>query len=230
VAAGLDITTILFDLDGTLLDTAPDLASALNRLLEEEGREPLAFERVRNQVSHGSLALVRLGFGSEQRPEDFERRRTRLLEIYRSNLYLETAPFPGMEALLAYLERKGLRWGVVTNKPAWLTDPLMDAMRLSARAACVVSGDTTDRRKPDPMPLLHACDLAGSVATECIYVGDARRDVEAGQAARMGTLVARYGYIEADEQPEDWGADALIDEPREILDWLLDPQNHKVAG
>jgi phosphoglycolate phosphatase len=230
VAASPDITTILFDLDGTLLDTAPDLASALNRLLEEEGREPLAFERVRNQVSHGSLALVRLGFGSEQRPEDFERRRTRLLEIYRSNLYLETAPFPGMEALLAYLERKGLRWGVVTNKPAWLTDPLMDAMRLSARAACVVSGDTTDRRKPDPMPLLHACDLAGSVATECIYVGDARRDVEAGQAARMGTLVARYGYIEADEQPEDWGADALIDEPREILDWLLDPQNHKVAG
>jgi phosphoglycolate phosphatase len=230
VAAGLDITTILFDLDGTLLDTAPDLASALNRLLEEEGREPLAFERVRNQVSHGSLALVRLGFGSEQRPEDFERRRTRLLEIYRSNLYLETAPFPGMEALLAYLERKGLRWGVVTNKPAWLTDPLMDAMRLSARAACVVSGDTTDRRKPDPMPLLHACDLAGSVATECIYVGDARRDVEAGQAARMGTLVARYGYIEADEQPEDWGADALIDEPREILDWLLDAQNRKVAG
>ncbi|MGD8644470.1 MAG: HAD-IA family hydrolase [Chromatiales bacterium] len=230
MAAGLDITTILFDLDGTLLDTAPDLASALNRLLEEEGREPLAFERVRNQVSHGSLALVRLGFGSEQRPEDFERRRTRLLEIYRSNLYLETAPFPGMEALLAYLERKGLRWGVVTNKPAWLTDPLMDAMRLSARAACVVSGDTTDRRKPDPMPLLHACDLAGSVATECIYVGDARRDVEAGQAARMGTLVARYGYIEADEQPEDWGADALIDEPREILDWLLDAQNRKVAG
>jgi phosphoglycolate phosphatase len=230
VAASPDITTILFDLDGTLLDTAPDLASALNRLLEEEGREPLAFERVRNQVSHGSLALVRLGFGSEQRPEDFERRRTRLLEIYRSNLYLETAPFPGMEALLAYLERKGLRWGVVTNKPAWLTDPLMDAMRLSARAACVVSGDTTDRRKPDPMPLLHACDLAGSVATECIYVGDARRDVEAGQAARMGTLVARYGYIEADEQPEDWGADALIDEPREILDWLLDAQNRKVAG
>ena len=225
-----DISTILFDLDGTLLDTAPDLAAALNRLLEEEGQEPLPFERIRNHVSHGSIALVRLGFGQDQAPDVFERRRTRLLEIYNANLYLATTPFPGMEALLAFIERKGMRWGVVTNKPAWLTDPLMDAMELSSRAACVVSGDTTDERKPHPKPLLHACELAGSPPRECVYVGDARRDVEAARAANMSTLVARYGYIDADERPEDWGADAIIDEPREILDWLLDSHNRKVAG
>lgn len=135
-----------------------------------------------------------------------------------------------MEPLLAYIERKGMRWGVVTNKPAWLTDPLMEALELAARAACVVSGDSTDERKPHPKPLLRACELAGSPPRECVYVGDARRDVEAGRAANMHTLVARYGYIDSAERPEDWGADAIINEPREILDWLLETQSGRVTG
>jgi phosphoglycolate phosphatase len=218
VPAAFNVSTLLFDLDGTLADTAPDLAQALNRLLEEHGREPLPFERIRNQVSNGSTAMVRLGFGEHPR---FEALRERFLELYAENLDLESRLFPGMETLLAFLERSGLQWGVVTNKPAFLTDPLMRRLGLEQRAACVVSGDTTAERKPHPEPLFHACRIAGVTPADCIYVGDAERDIEAGRAAGMDTLVALYGYIEPDLDPQDWGACALINEPREILDWML---------
>lgn len=219
------IRTILFDLDGTLLDTAPDLAGALNRVRDEQGLPALPFERVRPVVSHGSIGLLRVGFDIEPDDPDFPALRERLLEIYRDNLAHETCLFPGTEELLNGIEARGMNWGVVTNKPGWLTEPLLEQLGLTARAACIVSGDSTPNRKPHPEPMLHACRLAGSHAAECLYVGDARRDIEAGRNAGMKTLIAMFGYIEAEEQPETWGADAAIDTPQQVLDWL-DAQGH----
>jgi phosphoglycolate phosphatase len=211
---------VLFDLDGTLADTAPDLAASLNLLRREEGLQDMPFEQIRAQVSNGSTALVRLGFDGDENAPDFERRRLRLLDIYRRHLCIDTRLFPGMSAVLDEIERRRRRWGIVTNKPGWLTDPLVSEMGLAGRAACVVSGDTLSRRKPHPDPLLHAAALAGVAPADCLYVGDAGRDVLAGRAAGMGTVVALYGYIVDGDDPQTWGADALIETPEEILPWV----------
>ncbi len=218
--APASIRTVLFDLDGTLLDTAPDLADALNAVLVEQGHAPLPFEHIRPVVSHGGIALIELGFRLERSDPAFENLRQRLLEIYRANLSARTRPFPGMPELLDAIEARGLNWGVVTNKPGWLTDPLLQDLGLYQRAACVVSGDTLDERKPHPAPMLYACEQAGSTPAQCVYVGDAQRDIEAGNNAGMHTLVALFGYIQAEDNPYDWHADAAINAPGELLDWL----------
>ncbi len=215
-----DIRTVLFDLDGTLLDTAPDLADALNAVLTEQGRAPLPFEQIRPVVSHGGIALIQLGFGLDRSDPGFEPLRQRLLAIYRDNLAVKTRLFAGMEKLLDEIEQRGLNWGIVTNKPGWLTEPLLQTLGLRERASCVVSGDTLEQRKPHPAPMLHACELAGSHPQQCVYVGDAERDIEAGRNAGMYTLVALFGYIQPQDTPESWQASALIDQPAEILDWL----------
>ena len=212
--------TILFDLDGTLADTAPDLADALNTVLQRNGSPPLAYEKIRPVVSHGGVALIELGFGLPQQDPGFEPLRQQLLDAYLQNIASKTRLFPGMAELLQAIERRGLSWGVVTNKPGWLTDPLLAAMQLDHRAACVVSGDTLPQRKPDPAPLLHACQLTDSQVHECVYIGDAERDIVAGQRAGMTTLVALFGYIGEHEQPHRWGADALLESPQQILQWL----------
>ena len=216
----MSIRTVLFDLDGTLLDTAPDLADALNAVLVENRREPLPDVEIRGVVSHGGMALIRLGFGIEPDDPDFEPLRQRLLDNYQANIANRTRPFPGMAELLDELERRGLNWGVVTNKPGWLTDPLLRELDLYDRAACVVSGDTLSERKPHPAPMLHACIQAGSLPGQCVYVGDAQRDIEAGRNARMHTLVALFGYFMADDRPLEWQADGSIDRPQDLLDWL----------
>ncbi len=216
----MQITTVLFDLDGTLLDTAPDLAAALNSVLEENRREPLPYETIRAVVSHGGIALIKLGFRLDESSPGFEPLRQRLLTIYHDNLSNRTRPFPGMTELLEQLERAGLNWGVVTNKPAWLTEPLLADFGLLERAACVVSGDTLDERKPHPAPMLHACELAGSRPEQCVYIGDARRDIEAGKNANMHTLVALFGYFLDEDNPHDWQADGLLDSPGDLLHWL----------
>ena len=212
--------TVLFDLDGTLADTAPDLATSLNILRREEGLEELPYGQIRAHVSNGSSALIRIGFDSDEREPDFERRRLRLLDIYRQHLCVDTRLFPGMAAVLDELERRRCRWGIVTNKPGWLTEPLVAAMGLAGRAACIVSGDTVSRRKPHPEPLLHAAAMTGVMPGECVYIGDASRDVLAGHEAGMGTLVALYGYIVEGDDPRGWGADALIEMPEEVLSWV----------
>ncbi len=214
------LKTVLFDLDGTLADTAPDLAFALNQVLIENGRAPLPFEAIRPVVSHGGIALTRLGFGLEPEHPDFAPLRQRLLEIYRENIARETRLFPGMDELLAHIEENGMNWGVITNKPGWLTEPLLDALGLTSRAACIVSGDSCENRKPHPQPILHGCRLAGSEVRECVYVGDAQRDIEAGRRAGMQTLVALFGYIGEQDQPGQWQADALLDTPQAIITWL----------
>lgn len=214
------IKTVLFDLDGTLADTAPDLAYALNCVLEEQGREKLPYSTIRPVVSHGGIALIKLGFGIDENTEEFQPLRQRLLDIYRANIARETRLFEGMDTLLEMLEERGLNWGVVTNKPGWLTEPLLEALGVKARAAAIVSGDTLPERKPHPAPMLLACEQAGSDAAHCLYVGDAERDIEAGRNAGMRTLVALFGYIGEEDRPEAWEADGMVEHALGILDWL----------
>lgn len=216
------IRTILFDLDGTLADTAPDLGYALNQVLAARGRAPLPLEELRPHTSHGSIGLIGHAFGLQPGDAGFEPLRQRFLEIYQEHLAVETRLFEGMETVLQFMEREGLRWGIVTNKPGWLTEPLLAVMGLTDRAACVVSGDTTPRRKPDPDPLHHACDLLGCTPAECLYIGDAERDIVAGRRAGMTTLIALFGYIRSDERPEEWGADGAVSSPLEIPGWIRD--------
>jgi 2-phosphoglycolate phosphatase len=223
------IRTVLFDLDGTLADTAPDMTSALNKLLRERARASLAPAFVRNHVSRGAAALIRLAFGNDLPDAEFERLRERFLQLYAADLCIETRLFPGMAAVLGHIEGLGLRWGVVTNKPARLTDNLTDALGLTARAACIVSGDTTDQRKPHPKPLLRACACCACDAGQCVYIGDDPRDIQAGQAAGMATLVALYGYIGDDQDPYAWGADGALEDIAELPDWLRTANNYSKA-
>jgi N-acetyl-D-muramate 6-phosphate phosphatase len=209
----------LFDLDGTLLDTAPDIATAMNALLREQSRPELAFGSIRPHVSHGSVAVVKAGFADVSEVE-FERLRLRFLDLYRESVAVATRLFPGFEATLESLERARIPWGVVTNKPGWLTDPLLDALDLSRRAGCVISGDSMPERKPHPRPLLVAAGLLNVAAEHCVYVGDALRDIKAARAAGMLALGASFGYIGPDDQPETWCADGWLSAPEELLNWF----------
>jgi len=207
---------VLFDLDGTLLDTAPDMAGALNQLLHEEGRPPLAFAHIRPHVSHGSTAMVRLGF-ADATDTRFAALRQRYLEIYGTCLAEETRVFDGLDAALAKLEAAGIPWGIVTNKPGWLTGPLLEQLELHHRARVVVSGDTLPERKPHPAPLLHAAKGLGIAPTDCIYIGDAERDAIAARAAGMKMFVALFGYIPAEERPEEWPATGRLRNTQEMI-------------
>ncbi|MDD3610261.1 MAG: phosphoglycolate phosphatase [Halothiobacillaceae bacterium] len=216
---------VLFDLDGTLVDTAPDMATALNRLREREGGTPLPYPVIREQVSNGAGALIRLGFPeADPQAAEFERLRQHFLALYAEALAVESRLFPGMDAVLDTLEARGLRWGVVTNKPAFLTEPLLRALGLSERAGSIVSGDTLPVRKPDPAPLRHASAALSLLPEHCLYVGDHVRDIEAGRAAGMRTIGALFGYIDANDNPQHWGADALIAHPLALLDQLDPPR------
>ena len=216
----ITVRTVLFDLDGTLADTAPDLAYALNETLKHNNCAPLPFETIRPVVSHGGIALIKLGFNIGPGHCDYEAIRKQLLDTYLANIANETTLFEGVDELLLQLEHRDIRWGVVTNKPAWLTDPLMEALDLTQRAASIVSGDTLNERKPHPAPILYACEQTGAKPHECLYVGDAQRDIEAGNRAGLKTLAALFGYIQDNDDPALWQADAMINSPLEVLDWL----------
>jgi 2-phosphoglycolate phosphatase len=214
-----DTRAVLFDLDGTLLDTAPDMAAALNSLRREEGLAALDFSEIRPLVSHGAAALVRLGFPWAAEPE-FSALRGRFLEIYRGRLAVETRPYEGILEALRRLESSGIPWGVVTNKPGSLTDSLLEQLALRDRAGVIVSGDTLAERKPHPGPLLHAADKLAVTPLECIYIGDAERDVQAAVAAGMRVYVALFGYIPADEHPRDWPATGWLDSSQALVQLL----------
>jgi phosphoglycolate phosphatase len=213
------IRAVLFDLDGTLLDTAPDLIRVLNQVRIEQHREPLPFAVVRTQVSHGSLGLIRLGFPDLTGPP-LESLRLRLLDLYAQQLAVGTRLFDGCRQVLDTLAARNLAWGIVTNKPGFLTEPLLAELGLATEAGCVVSGDTLPQRKPHPAPLLLAASQLSLPAADCLYVGDAERDVQAARAAGMPVLVARYGYLGPDDDPDSWRPDAHIDTPLQIIDWL----------
>lgn len=211
---------VLFDLDGTLLDTAPDLAAALHQLCRECGVPEPPFSTIRPTVSHGSPGMLKACFGLEIGDTLYAEYNRRFLDIYAEASAIDTALFPGMAEVLEHLEACSICWGIVTNKPGWLTEPLVKALGLWPRAICVVSGDTLDKRKPDPEPLWYACEQAGVAPARSVYVGDAERDVQAGKRAGMTALVARFGYLSPDDHPEAWGADGFLEQPLDLLDWL----------
>lgn len=206
---------LLFDLDGTLVDTAPDMAGALNELRRAEGLDLIAFERIRPHVSHGARALIHLAF-AEVDESAFERLRQRFLKLYQARLTRETRLYEGVQESLEYLRSKGIPWGVVTNKPCGLTEPLLQELGLRQSASIVVSGDTLALRKPHPAPLLHAAERLGLAASDCIYIGDAERDVQAARAAGMEVFVALYGYIPFSEQPRSWPATGWLESPQAL--------------
>jgi 2-phosphoglycolate phosphatase len=216
---GRGVRGVLFDLDGTLLDTAPDMAAALNRLRVAEGLDALPFGQIRPLVSHGAPRLLKFAF-ADPGPERYALLRQRFLEDYRKALAVETRLFAGFEAVLSEIERAGLRWGIVTNKPGWLAEPLLSEVGLAARCACLVAGDTLAERKPHPLPLLHAAQLLGLEPGHCVYVGDAERDVQAARNAGMIPLVAGFGYLGDGDDPSTWQAEAVFSTPEELADWL----------
>jgi phosphoglycolate phosphatase len=213
---------VLFDLDGTLADTAPDLGFALNQQRLARGMPELPIEAVRSQASSGARGLLKIGFNIEPGQSGYDAMRDEFLDIYERNLSRNTRLFPGVSALLEQVERRGLRWGIVTNKAERFTFPLLRALTLMDRAACVICGDTTPNPKPHPAPLLAAAEKLGTPARQCIYVGDDERDVQAGHAAGMPVVVARYGYLGNGTPPEQWGADGFIDAPEDLLIVLFD--------
>lgn len=214
------VMAVLFDLDGTLADTAPDLGYALNRQRARHGLPPLPQEMIRPEASHGARGLLRLGFDLAPEDEKFQALREEYLALYAEHLCLHTRLFPGIPELLGELERHGITWGVVTNKPARFTLPLLEQLGLGRRAGCIVSGDTTANSKPHPEPLLRACRELGLAPASCLCIGDAERDVEAALAAGMRVLVAGYGYLGETDQPEAWSAHGIIATPGEILHHL----------
>lgn len=215
----MSIRGILFDLDGTLVDTAPDLVAVLNALLREDGRAPMPYALARNEVSNGAVGLIRLGFGRDLTPEQIEPLRARFLLRYNTSLCVKSRLFIGLQDI-SNMIGDDARWGIVTNKPAAFTVPLLEQLGLGGRAAAVISGDTLPERKPHPGPLQLAARELGCAAAECVYIGDAARDIEAGRAAGMKTVAAAYGYIRPELDPAAWGPDAIAGHPTELAGTL----------
>jgi phosphoglycolate phosphatase len=211
---------ILFDLDGTLADTAPDLAAAVNKMRHERGLDMVPLEKLRPLASAGARGLLGGAFGIGPDHHDYASMRDEFLANYEADLCIETLLFPGIGDILDDLDARGVRWGIVTNKVARLTEPLVAQLGLGARAGCVVSGDTTPHSKPHPAPLLHAAKELDLQPERIVYVGDDLRDVQAGFAAGMITVAAAYGYCGDADGPESWGADALIRHPEELAPLL----------
>lgn len=208
---------ILFDLDGTLVDTAPDLGLALNMQRERHGLPALSLETIRPYASHGSRGLLSVGFGLKPEDTGFAQMRDEYLGLYDEVFTHAPVLFPGIAELLSALESRNLRWGVVTNKPGRFTKPLLEAIGLGRRASCVVSGDDAARPKPYPDTLLLAMQQARAQPDQCLYIGDAERDIQAAKAAGMNSVVALYGYLDETDRPQEWGADAAVSTPMEVL-------------
>jgi phosphoglycolate phosphatase len=215
---------VLFDLDGTLVDTAPDMVRALTEMQVRYGVSPIDYETGRSQVSNGAIGLLRTGF-PDRAIEFGDPLHHEFLALYESDLARESALFPGLDRLLERLESAAIPWGIVTNKPQVLTEKLLDALDLRHRSAATVCGDTLTARKPDPAPLLHATSLAGLDPASTIYVGDALRDIQAGQNAGMATIAARYGYITADDDAARWNADTIAADTDELAQIILKAVN-----
>ena len=212
---------VLFDLDGTLLDTAPDLGAAVNHVLQREGMAPLPDTVVRRIASDGALGLLKAGFGEEQLARmDTPALRQALLDYYAAHLYEGTRPYQGMPEFIAWLNAQGIRWGIVTNKPAFLTEPLMAQVAELPHCGVIVSADTLLVRKPHPDPMFYACAQLGVDPAECLYVGDHIRDIEAGRAAGMRTAIAGWGYMDPAEATAEWGADWNFDDVAALHQWL----------
>jgi 2-phosphoglycolate phosphatase len=214
-----EFDAVLFDLDGTLIDTAQDMVAVLLALMDSEGRDPIPYEVARSYVSNGSAGLIHLGFPGVS-DNKHEQLRIEYLDRYEASVCVHSTVFAGIEPLLEQFDDHGLPWGVVTNKPARMTEPLLAALGLDRRIACQISGDTIPERKPHPAPLFLACEHTGVAPGKSVYVGDAARDIEAGQAAGMYTIAAAYGYITDDDDAEAWKADSIAADVQELTTML----------
>lgn len=211
---------VLFDLDGTLVDTAPDLAYAANQVRIEQGLAPLPIGDYRSSASGGARGMLKVALDVEPERADYPALKNGFLTHYRAHLAHDSRLFPGVADLLQRLQRNGIRWGIVTNKVRSLTQPLIDALDLQRQAACVVCGDCTPNPKPAPDPILLAARQSGVAVRDCIYVGDDLRDIQAGAAAGMRTVAAAWGYLGLHPNPHDWNADVVVDTPAELLELI----------
>jgi 2-phosphoglycolate phosphatase len=220
------LSCVLFDLDGTLVDTAPDLILCLNKALSSHGFVTVTADTIKPFISFGAAAMIdeslNRSISEELRADILET----MLDLYQNNIAEHTVFFRGMVDTLGAIEAQGLKWGVVTNKLERFTNPLMDALKLTDRASCIISGDTTANPKPHVEPMLAACKRAAVRPQECVYIGDAIHDITAGKTARMKTLAALYGYLKPGDTPATWGADALIESPEQIATWITSALCH----
>ncbi|WP_328184417.1 HAD-IA family hydrolase [Marinobacter sp. OP 3.4] len=213
-------STVLFDLDGTLIDTAPDFIRVLNKLRQENELAPLPADGIRPHVSDGARAMIRLGFGLEPEDPDYRDRHARFLDLYEAGICEETELFSGMDRLLTALEDAGVPWGIVTNKPVRFATPLLSALALDHRCGALICPDHVSNRKPDPEGLHMACRQMGADPDRGIYVGDHARDIEAGRNAGMVTVAVRYGYIVNPDEVDLWQADHTVDTVDELVKLL----------
>ncbi|MCO7223852.1 phosphoglycolate phosphatase [Pleionea sp. CnH1-48] len=216
----MNYAAVLFDLDGTFADTARDLAFALNELLVAQGRPPMTFEDIRPYVSKGTPGMLGIGFQVTPADKEFEPLKQRFLAIYQRAVCRHTVLFDGIEKLITDLESAGIPWGIITNKPDFLTQPLIKALELDERAAVVYSGDTFGEKKPHPLPLLEAAKTLNVDALNCVYVGDDERDMMAAKAAGMKAVAALWGYIPPQEDPQSWPADSWVENSEQLQEAL----------
>jgi phosphoglycolate phosphatase len=214
------LSCVLFDLDGTLVDTAPDLILCLNKALSSHGLATVAADKIKPFISFGAVAMIDESLNRSISEELYEDILETMHDLYQNNIAEHSKFFEGMLKTLDVIEAQGLKWGVVTNKRERFTNPLMEALKLTERAACIISGDTTANPKPHVEPMLAACKKASVKPQECVYIGDASHDITAGKNAQMKTLAALYGYLKPGDAPETWGADALIESPGQLATWI----------
>jgi len=219
MSSKFQLSCVLFDLDGTLVDTAPDLIACLNKALKCHGFDEVANNELKPFISYGAAAMIKksiMNIDQQTRDKILES----MLEFYQDNIAEHSRFFSGIAETLDTIESLGLKWGIVTNKRERFTNPLIASLNLTDRAACIISGDTTANNKPHPEPMLTACLKANVKPEECVYIGDALHDIDAGKNAKMKTLAALYGYLKADDKPGNWGADALIESPEHLTTWI----------
>lgn len=214
------IQAVLFDLDGTFADTAPDLAAALNHVRASRNMPPLPLEVLRPQASHGSAGLLKTGMNVTPDAPDFPALRDIFLTYYSEHICVHTRLFEGMAELIDALEQRDIAWGIVTNKPHRFTLPLMQALGMASRASCLISGDTCANAKPHPEPMRKACEIISVAPEHCLYLGDDKRDMDAANAVHMRGIIAKYGYVSDDVSIENWKAQGSVNKPMELLSYL----------
>ena len=216
----MSIKAVLFDLDGTLADTALDLGGALNTLLREQGLPEVSMDEIRPVASHGASGLLKLGMNLDKSDPNHARLRQQYLDTYETCFDKDTVLFEGIDDLVQAIHARGLKWGIITNKPHTFTHRLVPQLGFSVAPDVVVSGDTTAEAKPSTKPMFYACEQIDIAPEACLYVGDAERDMQAGKNAGMKTVLVAWGYIHADDKTEEWPADSVIDSPEQLLQLL----------
>ena len=218
----MDLKALLLDLDGTLVDTAPDMVGALNRVLVKHGQAKVDYQQAHKLVSNGGRALIEFGFGSAIKNYDADALLQEFLDDYKTHVCEQSILFNGMSKVLEFCESNSLKWGVITNKPIELAKGVLDGLGLLKRCAILLGGDSLPVKKPDPVPMLHACMVMHLAPSQCVYVGDHERDIQAGNAAGMDSAVALWGYIDDKQTPEQWQAKALVEAPQGLISLMQD--------